>query len=111
MLENMFNEKSVFSNPKSVNLLKQLFSYAAGNNAIILDFFAGSATTGQAVIELNAEDGGNRSFILCTNNEISGRNTIRYLHKRGLMNDYNPGERVKDNVIWNKIGPFTFFVG
>ncbi len=103
MLENMFNEKSVFSNPKSVNLLKQLFSYAAGNNAIILDFFAGSATTGQAVIELNAEDGGNRSFILCTNNEISGRNTIRYLHKRGLMNDYNPGERVKDNVIWNKI--------
>jgi adenine-specific DNA-methyltransferase len=106
MLENMFREKSVFSNPKSVSLLKQLFSYAAGNDATILDFFAGSATTGQAVLELNAEDGGNRSFILCTNNEISGRNTIRYLHNLNLMNDYHPGERVKESVIWNNINKF-----
>ena len=39
------------------------------NNIIVLDFFAGSGTTGQAVLELNREDGGNRQFILCTNNE------------------------------------------
>ena len=38
-------------------------------NAIVLDFFAGSGTTGHAVMKLNAEDGGNRRFILCTNNE------------------------------------------
>ena len=39
------------------------------NNSTILDFFAGSGTTGHAVMKLNAEDGGNRKFILCTNNE------------------------------------------
>ena len=37
--------------------------------AIVLDFFAGSGTTGHAVLELNRQDGGNRQFILCTNNE------------------------------------------
>ena len=40
-------------------------------NSTVLDFFAGSGTTGQAVLELNQEDGGNRRFILCTNNEIT----------------------------------------
>lgn len=102
-LENIFQEKSIFSNPKSLNLIKRFISYAAGKNAKILDFFAGSATTGEAVLELNKEDGGHRSFILCTNNEVSGRNAIRYLHSKKLMLDYNPGERVKDTAIWNKI--------
>ena len=55
---------------KPVRLIKQLFKWANSTNATILDFFAGSGTTGQAVLELNAEDGGNRHFILCTNNEI-----------------------------------------
>ncbi len=69
-LESIFNEKSRFSNPKSTNLLKLLFSYAGGKDAIILDFFAGSGSTGEAVIQLNNEDGGSRQFILCTNNEV-----------------------------------------
>ena len=43
-------------------------------NSIILDFFAGSGTTGHAVLELNKEDGGNRRFILCTNNENNNGN-------------------------------------
>lgn len=102
-LESIFQEKSVFSNPKSLRLIKQFISYSAGKDAIVLDFFAGSATTGEAVIELNKEDGGHRSFILCTNNEVSGRNAIRYIHSRGLMLNYNPGERVKDTAIWSKI--------
>ncbi|MCR5183838.1 MAG: hypothetical protein K6B46_03965, partial [Opitutales bacterium] len=41
---------------------------------MVLDFFAGSGTTGQAVMELNKEDGGNRKFILCTNNEVTDTN-------------------------------------
>lgn len=102
-LEKIFDEKSRFSNPKSINLLKQLISYAAGKDALILDFFAGSGTTGQAVMELNQEDGGNRRFILCTNNEISGLNAIKYIHKKGYMLDYKPGERVKNQVIFSKI--------
>ena len=59
----------IFTYPKPVDLLKRIFRYGSNPNGIILDFFAGSGTTGQAVKELNAEDGGNRKFILCTNNE------------------------------------------
>lgn len=102
-LEKIFNEKSRFSNPKSTKLLKMLFSFAGDKDAIILDFFAGSGSTGEAVIELNNEDGGNRTFILCTNNEVSPINTIRYLHDNGEMTDYNPGERTKGTTIDNKI--------
>ena len=66
--------KGVFDYPKSVFLLKRIIALASKNNSIILDFFAGSGTTGQAVLELNKEDGGNRTFILCTNNEKTDMN-------------------------------------
>lgn len=59
----------VFSNSKNLNLIKFLIDKHHGNSFIVLDFFAGSGTTAQAVMELNEEDGGNRRFILCTNNE------------------------------------------
>lgn len=65
--------KLVFNDPKPVNLLKQLIQSATmqGNsNDIILDFFAGSGTTAQAVMELNAEDKGNREFILVQLDEV-----------------------------------------
>ena len=62
-----------FDNPKNVLMLQKLIGiYREKENPIVLDFFAGSGTTGQAVLELNKEDGGNRKFILCTNNEITG---------------------------------------
>ena len=66
----LFGSKK-FSFPKPVELIKYLIEVATlrNKNAIILDFFAGSGTTGHAVMKLNAEDGGNRKFILCTNNE------------------------------------------
>jgi adenine-specific DNA-methyltransferase len=60
---------SIFNNPKPYKLIKYLIQIASNNNTIILDFFAGSGTTGQAVLELNKEDNGNRQFILVTNNE------------------------------------------
>lgn len=62
----MFGEK-VFDYPKPISLIKYLLKFK--DNITILDFFAGSGTTGHAVLELNREDGGNRQFILCTNNE------------------------------------------
>ena len=58
-----------FNNPKPTRLLEKIIELAANKNSIILDFFAGSGTTGQAVIEANLKDGGTRRFILCTNNE------------------------------------------
>ena len=54
----------LFDNPKDLNYISKLINIVTDNNSIILDFFAGSGTTGQAVMELN-KDGGNRKFILC----------------------------------------------
>ena len=71
-LNELFNNTTVFDFPKPVDLIKYLLSISLkieNSNNLVLDFFAGSGTTGQAVLELNKEDGGNRQFILCTNNE------------------------------------------
>ena len=57
-------EENIFDTPKPVSLLKKLFHISTKENDIILDSFAGSATTAQAVLELNKEDNGNRKFIL-----------------------------------------------
>jgi adenine-specific DNA-methyltransferase len=56
--------EGVFDFPKPLNLIKQSINLSCEDNDIVLDFFAGSSTTGQAVLELNHEDGGNRKFIL-----------------------------------------------
>lgn len=54
---------------KPLDLMKRIISLYPHNNITVLDFFAGSGTTGHAVISQNNEDNGNRNFILCTNNE------------------------------------------
>ena len=58
------DSKAPFENPKPVGLIKRLIQIGAGKDGLILDSFAGSGTTAQAVLELNKEDGGNRKFIL-----------------------------------------------
>lgn len=68
-IKKMFNGKTVFQYSRPVGLMGFLLSCEKNKKALILDFFAGSGTTGQAVLEKNMEDGGNRHFILCTNNE------------------------------------------
>ena len=70
-LENVVGENK-FDYPKPVSLIKDLIMLLPNNKeATILDFFAGSGTTGQAVLELNKKDNGKRKFILCTSNEIT----------------------------------------
>jgi len=56
--------KNVFQNPKPVKLIKHLIGFSIGKDDIVLDFFAGSGTTAHAILEMNAEDNGNRKFIL-----------------------------------------------
>ena len=68
-LKNIFDGESKFTYPKSIRLLQRIVGLYGDKYSTILDFFAGSGTTGHAVMELNAEDGGSRKFILCTNNE------------------------------------------
>jgi len=60
----LFDGKKYFNYPKPVELIK-IFVSQTGSKDIILDFFSGSGTTAQAVLELNKEDGGDRQFILC----------------------------------------------
>ncbi len=63
-IKEIFVEKNPFGYPKSIFLIQRLINLGADKNDIILDFFAGSGTTGDAVMRLNAEDGGNRRFVL-----------------------------------------------
>jgi len=62
----------VFNYPKPTELIIYLLNLLKEKDIMVLDFFVGSGTTGEAVLELNKEDGGNRKFILCTNNELNG---------------------------------------
>ena len=65
-LKNVFGEKDVFTNPKDSSILMSFMkAISIVNGDIVLDFFAGSGSTGEAVMQMNAEDGGNRKFILC----------------------------------------------
>ena len=63
-LTEIFGKEKVFDYPKSISLLDYIIKFCETKNEYILDFFAGSGTTGDAVMQLNAEDGGNRKFIL-----------------------------------------------
>ncbi len=58
-----------FDFPKPTSLVKTLLSIVDNKEAVVMDYFGGSGTTAQAVMDLNKEDGGKRKFILCTNNE------------------------------------------
>ena len=63
-LMKIMSGKKIFDTPKPTSLLQKIIKLSAGKNDIILDFFAGSGTTGDAVMRLNAEDGGNRKYVL-----------------------------------------------
>lgn len=63
-LKKLFDGKSFFDYPKSVELIKRCIQLYSNESSIILDFFSGSATTAHAVMQLNAEDGGKRKFIM-----------------------------------------------
>ncbi|MGL6349133.1 MAG: site-specific DNA-methyltransferase [Aeromonas sp.] len=63
-VKDLFPECAVFDTPKPTRLIKRILQVATDKNDIALDFFSGSATTADAVMQINAEDGGNRQFIL-----------------------------------------------
>ena len=69
-LKSIFEGKVVFTNPKPTRLIERIIKMGSKNDSIILDFFAGSGTTGHSVLKYNSNNNGsNRRFILCTNNE------------------------------------------
>ena len=74
-----------FDYSKPVELIKKLIKAYYKNNALVLDFFAGSGTTAQAVLELNKEDSGSRRFILCTNNENNICREVTYQRIKSIL--------------------------
>lgn len=78
LVKELFNGKKYFDFPKSMRMIIKIIEMGMDNNDIILDFFAGSGTTGHAVMQLNAEDGGNRKFILCQIDEPIAKDKPAY---------------------------------
>lgn len=89
-----FDGIKIFSNPKPDNLIKFLIQQSTRNNSIIFDFFSGSATTAHAVMQLNAEDGGHRKFIMVQLPEVCDEKSEAY--KAGYKNICEIGkERIR----------------
>lgn len=79
LLKSIFSELQVFSYPKSIYAVMDCIkTMSSRKDIMILDYFAGSGTTGHAVLELNKLDGGNRKFVLCTNNENNICDEVTY---------------------------------
>lgn len=93
-----------FETIKPVKLIKDLIFHVIGDkkDAIILDFFAGSGTTAQAVLELNKEDNGNRKFIICTNNENNICRDITLNRLKKVINGYDKIKGISANVKYYK---------
>lgn len=99
LLKEVFATDRPFQYSKPVNLVKKLIlgnSYY-NKSVTVLDFFAGSGTTLHAVMQLNAEDGGKRQCILCTNNENGICENVTYERNKRVINGYTKpnGEHVE----------------
>ena len=100
----LFEDKHCFDFPKPVSLIKQLISQVTESSDIILDFFSGSATTAHAVMQLNAEDGGSRRFIMvqlpeiCNEKSEAARNGYPNICKIGKERIRRAGQKLMQQV-------------
>lgn len=101
---NIFNtsKSSKFDYPKPILFIETLIKSVSAKDSTILDFFAGSGTTGHAVMRLNKEDGGNRKFILCTNNENNICEEVTYERLKRVINGYGDVEGIPANLKYYK---------
>ena len=93
-LKKLFDDKAFFEYPKSVPLIERCIQLYSNKKSLILDFFSGPATTAHAVMQLNAEDGGKRKFIMVQLPEVCAENSEAY--KAGYKNICEIGkERIR----------------
>ncbi len=91
-----------FSFSKPSKLIKQLLKLTSNKDSIILDFFAGSGTTAQAVLELNQEDDGHRKYILCTNNENQICEKVTYDRLTKVIKGFKEIDGINSNLKYYK---------
>lgn len=106
LVQNLFDNKRVFDNVKSVELIKYLTEiFMEEKKGVILDFFSGSATTAHAVMQLNAEDNGNRKFIMAQIPEETDEKSEAYkagyknIAEIGKERIRRAGEKIKEDNI------------
>ena len=87
-LAEIFDNQKLFDYPKPTSLIMYFVNFVDRSNLTVLDFFAGSGTTLHAVMQLNAEDGGKRQCILCTNNENGICENITYERNKRVIEGY-----------------------
>ena len=93
-IRDIFDREKVFDYPKPLGIIKDILVMSVSDNDLILDFFSGSATTAHAVMQLNAEDGGNRKFIMVQLPEETDEKSEAY--KAGYKNICEIGkERIR----------------
>lgn len=102
------------TNPKDENILAELIKFSSNKDAVVLDFFAGSGTTGHSVMKLNKEDDGKRQFILITNNDeiVNGKKhkimtDVCYPRIKRVIQGYNSKNGLGNSIKYFK----TAFVG
>ncbi len=103
-LDDILDER-VFAFPKPISLVQRIISYCAPPNSIVLDSFAGSGTTGHAVLKQNAEDGGNRQFILVEMDKTIAE-TVTAERNRRVIEGY---DNAKGEPIEGLGGGFQFY--
>lgn len=113
LVKNIFNGVTAFSNAKPVSLIHRMLQLGSYFDSTVLDFFAGSGTTLHAVMQLNSEDGGKRTCILCTNNENDICENVTYERNKRVINGYTkPNGEAVEGLHNNNLRYYrTAFVG
>lgn len=103
-LKKLFDNKAYFTYPKPTELIKRLLELYSNSDSLVLDFFSGSSTTAHAVMELNAEDGGNRKFIMVQIPEAVDEKSEAYkdgyknICEIGKERIRRAGKKIKDEI-------------
>jgi hypothetical protein len=124
MLADIFGKQEVFSNPKPIELIKHLIGIATKKDDVVMDSFAGSGTTGHAVLDLNKEDSGERKFIIIemednVSRDMTAERMKRAIKKYGYKDGFeycelgkplfNEGGQIEEECSFEQLATYIYF--